>query len=305
MSPPQPDSGPPRPSEDDEAQRWLTVLRDGDESQKPAARDGLAGIFERRGMLAEATELLETNARLGADGDNLHVRLASLYRRQGRPDLAQQSIARAAALAHPPDPAVPPAAPPSAPAPATLLRRNPPPRRRSVLPLLLGGLGGLAIVGLGFYGWASWSCGNCTDPAARIAALSVPTPAVTVVAPSSTPVPPTAIPTQPPTPVATPSPVRAQLASPVPLASPAVSPELSPAPSPEPPPATPTTVARAGPQGPNCPPDRPIKGNQGSRSTTEWIYHVPGGRFYAITIPEECFATEAEAQRAGYRRSLR
>jgi hypothetical protein len=24
-----------------------------------------------------------------------------------------------------------------------------------------------------------------------------------------------------------------------------------------------------------------------------------------VTVPEECFATEAEAQRAGYRRSLR
>ena len=33
--------------------------------------------------------------------------------------------------------------------------------------------------------------------------------------------------------------------------------------------------------------------------------HVPGGQFYNATKPEECFATEAAAQAAGYRRSLR
>lgn len=52
-----------------------------------------------------------------------------------------------------------------------------------------------------------------------------------------------------------------------------------------------------------CPPTHPIKGNQGSRSTTEWIYHVPGGGSYAQTAPEECFAAEADAQAAGYRRA--
>jgi hypothetical protein len=52
-----------------------------------------------------------------------------------------------------------------------------------------------------------------------------------------------------------------------------------------------------------CPPSHPIKGNQGSRSTTEWIYHVPGGGSYKMTDPEECFASEADAQVAGYRRA--
>jgi hypothetical protein len=60
-----------------------------------------------------------------------------------------------------------------------------------------------------------------------------------------------------------------------------------------------------GPQGADCPPSHPIKGNQGSRSTTEWIYHLPGGASYRVTVPEECFASEAEARAAGYRRSLR
>lgn len=49
-----------------------------------------------------------------------------------------------------------------------------------------------------------------------------------------------------------------------------------------------------------CPAWAPIKGNQGD---TEWIYHVPGGRYYSQTNPEECFRTEAAAVAAGYRRS--
>jgi hypothetical protein len=51
----------------------------------------------------------------------------------------------------------------------------------------------------------------------------------------------------------------------------------------------------------DCPSTHPIKGNQGSRSTNEWIYHPPGSRSYAATAPEECFATAAEAAAAGYR----
>jgi endonuclease YncB( thermonuclease family) len=51
----------------------------------------------------------------------------------------------------------------------------------------------------------------------------------------------------------------------------------------------------------DCPQTHPIKGNQGSRSNIDWIYHVPGSRSYAATDPEECFATAADAQAAGYR----
>lgn len=50
----------------------------------------------------------------------------------------------------------------------------------------------------------------------------------------------------------------------------------------------------------DCPASHPIKGNRNSM-----IYHVPGGQYYAITQPEECFATEASAVAAGYRRSQR
>jgi hypothetical protein len=52
-----------------------------------------------------------------------------------------------------------------------------------------------------------------------------------------------------------------------------------------------------------CPPSHPIKGNR--TSAGELIYHVPGGASYAQTEAEECFATEDDAVRAGYRRALR
>lgn len=50
-----------------------------------------------------------------------------------------------------------------------------------------------------------------------------------------------------------------------------------------------------------CPAWAPIKGNQNSKG--EWIYHLPTGRDYAKTDPEECFRTEAAARAAGYRAS--
>ncbi len=58
------------------------------------------------------------------------------------------------------------------------------------------------------------------------------------------------------------------------------------------------TLPPAAPTGPDCPVSRPIKGNANSG-----IYHVPGGRYYAETTPEECFATEEAARAAGFRPS--
>lgn len=49
-----------------------------------------------------------------------------------------------------------------------------------------------------------------------------------------------------------------------------------------------------------CPARAPIKGNRGER----WIYHLPSGRYYDQTTPEECFASEDGAKKAGYRASL-
>jgi len=55
----------------------------------------------------------------------------------------------------------------------------------------------------------------------------------------------------------------------------------------------------------NCPSSHPIKGNQTTQYTTDWIFHVPGGQYYAVTDPEECFANEAAAVAWGYRKSMR
>ncbi|MCH8566193.1 hypothetical protein LTH96_10770 [Nesterenkonia sp. LB17] len=50
----------------------------------------------------------------------------------------------------------------------------------------------------------------------------------------------------------------------------------------------------------HCPKGYPVKGNADSG-----IYHVPSGAYYTRTKPEECFATEAAARSAGYRKSKR
>jgi endonuclease YncB( thermonuclease family) len=50
----------------------------------------------------------------------------------------------------------------------------------------------------------------------------------------------------------------------------------------------------------NCPADAPIKGNASSH-----IYHRPGQRSYAVTKAEDCFATGADAEAAGYRAAKR
>lgn len=50
-----------------------------------------------------------------------------------------------------------------------------------------------------------------------------------------------------------------------------------------------------------CPKKAPIKGNR----SDEWIYHLPkGDQFYKVTNPEECFASEDGAKKAGYRAAL-
>ncbi|WP_141333716.1 thermonuclease family protein [Paenibacillus sp. tmac-D7] len=44
-----------------------------------------------------------------------------------------------------------------------------------------------------------------------------------------------------------------------------------------------------------------IKGNINARK--EKIYHVPGGRYYEQTVPEQLFCSAKEAENAGYRKS--
>lgn len=62
--------------------------------------------------------------------------------------------------------------------------------------------------------------------------------------------------------------------------------------------------AWAAAKGKNCPAGYPVKGNQ-TGSNKEWKYHVPGGQFYRITVPEQCFKTTSDARKAGYRASKR
>ncbi len=64
--------------------------------------------------------------------------------------------------------------------------------------------------------------------------------------------------------------------------------------------AAPASGARAVPEGNNCPASHPVKGNRESK-----IYHVPSGTSYAATRPEVCYATPADAEADGYRRSQR
>jgi hypothetical protein len=57
-----------------------------------------------------------------------------------------------------------------------------------------------------------------------------------------------------------------------------------------------------------CPATHPVKGNKAGRQANrpvDPIYHVPGSRYYEATDPEECFATPADAEAAGYRAPLR
>jgi hypothetical protein len=64
-------------------ERWLDWLRDGSDEDKVAARRGLAGVFEERGMLAEAIELLESNVEAGVRGAETLRWLSRLYQAQG------------------------------------------------------------------------------------------------------------------------------------------------------------------------------------------------------------------------------
>jgi micrococcal nuclease len=78
-------------------------------------------------------------------------------------------------------------------------------------------------------------------------------------------------------------------------------PSLEPTPTPPPPPSSSSGRGGSSPpvSGNACPSEAPIKGNQSG------IYHVPGGQSYDRTNPEECFASEEEAQAAGYRKAER
>ena len=47
-----------------------------------------------------------------------------------------------------------------------------------------------------------------------------------------------------------------------------------------------------------CPEGYPVKVNESSG-----IFHLPGGRFYARTIPDRCYTTSDAATADGYRQA--
>ncbi|MGE3272967.1 MAG: SH3 domain-containing protein [Chloroflexota bacterium] len=86
-------------SEDEEATYCLSLLRDGDRNQKIVARERLSQIFEQRGLLDEAAQCLESNIREGIRDPRIYQRLAGVYRRQGRHELADEVLLEARRLA--------------------------------------------------------------------------------------------------------------------------------------------------------------------------------------------------------------
>lgn len=95
-------------------------------------------------------------------------------------------------------------------------------------------------------------------------------------------------------------PVQPAAPPPVPTQQPASTRPAPPQSAPATAPPKPAGSGVAAPNGMDCPPSYPIKGNRSSM-----IYHVPGGGSYGATRPEQCFAQPADAESAGYRRSLR
>jgi hypothetical protein len=79
-----------------EAERLSALLREGDAADGIAAREGLAGLYERRGEFDRAAEQLIMNARAGAGGALTFLWLARLYRAQGDARLAARAAAEAA-----------------------------------------------------------------------------------------------------------------------------------------------------------------------------------------------------------------
>ena len=60
--------------------------------------------------------------------------------------------------------------------------------------------------------------------------------------------------------------------------------------------ATEDTTTWVAPVDGECPLSHPIKVN-----TSSQIFHSPGGRFYARTRPQRCYANAADAEADGYR----
>ena len=85
-----------------QVQRWLDRLRDGSEADKIGARRGLARVFEQRGMLEEAIELLERNLDAGVRSPETLRWLSRLYQARGDEATSLEAAIQASAV-DPPD----------------------------------------------------------------------------------------------------------------------------------------------------------------------------------------------------------
>ena len=74
-------------ADEQQSQRWLDWLLTGSEADKLVARHGLTRVFEARGMLEEAIELLERNVEAGVRSAETLRWLSRLY--QARDDVAR------------------------------------------------------------------------------------------------------------------------------------------------------------------------------------------------------------------------
>ena len=113
-------------------------------------------------------------------------------------------------------------------------------------------------------------------------------------------------PTRPPVPTSTLAPPPAVAAtstvatalSPRPSPTRPVAPSASPTAAPGAP-SSPRGAGSAEPRGDDCPPDYPFKAAR--RAPDDWRYFAPGDAGYGAAVPDDCFATAADAEVAGYR----
>src|SRR3954465_8026184 len=85
-------------NEDEGDQYYLSALRTGARAGKITARDGLAGIFSRRGLYEEAAELYELNIRAGVRTPELFEQLSGVYRELGDHGSADAALSEAQQL---------------------------------------------------------------------------------------------------------------------------------------------------------------------------------------------------------------
>jgi len=137
---------------DRQIEHWRSILEHGTEGQKVEARWNLSLIYEQRGMVAEAIEMLQANVAAGVRDPATYRTLATLFRQQGRLDLARTAQDQAYRLSVAPIATEPT---PGETTPAALT--EPPPWRRPRPGWLVVSL---SIATFGLYGWywlfATW-----------------------------------------------------------------------------------------------------------------------------------------------------